>query len=156
MTRTREENARDAMYEEELREAAKAVIERLPQLVPVRQMDYDDWLGWAADDLRANQGQYDDQYLPFMYEAVETAIFNRDAMNPWPAFTRALQNSLPGMPADVVVYEVDSDDGGRDVDCPNTVLTAARLVGGQIAGEIYTRAVSKEWLREFCLADEIE
>lgn len=155
MTRTREENARDAMHDEELREAGQDVILRLPKLVPDDHMEFEDWLAWASEDLEANQKHYDDDYLPYMHEAAETAIFRRNAFDPWPAFTRALRTMIPEMAADAVVYEVEGDDGGRNINCPNTILTAARLLNGQIEGEVWSKSVSKEWLRDFCLADEI-
>jgi hypothetical protein len=54
------------------------------------------------------------------------------------------------MPADAVVFEVDGDAGGSDPKCPNTTLSAGRIVNGQLQEGILTKTVAKTWLAEFC------
>lgn len=83
-------------------------------------------------------------------------VTDNEVFDPWPLYTRALRACLPDLPADAVVYEVDADDGGRNLACPNTILTAGRIVNGAVEGESWSKPIAKEWLRSFFRADAIE
>lgn len=145
-----------AREEDDFRASGRAAVLEEPGLVPDRAMKFGDWAAWVVGSYPAFSEGKGQALLPFIHAAAMEAITVRDASDPWPAFTRAMRAARPDMAPDATVFDVDSDDGGRNIDCKNVRLTAARIVDGQIEGPIYEKAVAKVWLREFLLDDEIE
>lgn len=144
------------MQRDEHQETAEALIHRIPQLVPDDHMEFGAWHAWVQPVLNRHPSKFDADMLPLIHAASEAAVAHRLSFDPWPQFTRAMRALVPDMAPDAIVFEVDTDGGGSDINCPNTQFKAGRIAGNELISQVWSKQVAKSWLREFYLADEIE